>query len=289
MLVLALVFSASVVAGLARRTHSIADQIHEELSIPRSWTLDDVVQSSQDYPLDALAVYLLAAGHNLGNRRASSRQTNADVFARRTYDRRDTLERLRGGGDVRTARHGFLYSLRRLLFPGNPPRERSSEFEQALKSGGKVGKGTQPSQTRQTINRSGLNRRSAGGRSQGGSVKKVHSKKDLDAILKSTPSRQLVVLDFFATWCGPCKQIAPVFESLAAANPHVTFVKIDVDECKDLQSEYGVSSMPTFKFLRGGTEVASMNGADEAGLREKVQGLAGKPTPWAGAGVGRKL
>merc|ERR1711924_267540 len=114
-------------------------------------------------------------------------------------------------------------------------------------------------------NRSGPKRRSAGGRSAGGSVKHVHSKQELDSLLKSTPSRQLVVLDFFATWCGPCKQIAPVFESMAAAMPHVTFVKIDVDECKDIQSEYGVTSMPTFKFLRGGSEVASMAGADEAG------------------------
>ena len=47
--------------------------------------------------------------------------------------------------------------------------------------------------------------------------------------------------------------------------------------------------MPTFKMLRAGKEVGSMNGADDGALREKVEGLAGKPDRWASAGAGRKL
>ena len=47
--------------------------------------------------------------------------------------------------------------------------------------------------------------------------------------------------------------------------------------------------MPTFKFLRGGAEVGSMAGADENALREKIEGLAGKPDKWASAGNGRTL
>ena len=65
--------------------------------------------------------------------------------------------------------------------------------------------------------------------------------------------------------------------------------QVDVDECKDLQSQYGVTAMPTFKMLKGGKEVGSMQGADEGALREKIEALAGKPDRWAAAGSGRQL
>ena len=69
----------------------------------------------------------------------------------------------------------------------------------------------------------------------------------------------------------------------------VDAAQVDVDECKDLSQQYGVKSMPTFKMLRAGAEVDSMNGADEGALREKVVALAGKADVWASAGGGRKL
>lgn len=286
----ALLLICSFLIGCARRLQIVTDTDHahgrfsEDLEVlsPRSSVIDAVEQLPDEASaLDALAVYLLAArSHSLGGLRAHGRDTR-EVFERAPYNRlnsgRSALDRLRGGGALSW------------LFPGNPPRQRSKEFEQALKSGGKTQRIAVGSQKKQTLNRSGLNRRSSGGRGRGGSVKKVHSKQELEALLEATPSKQLVVLDFFATWCGPCQQIAPVLEAMAATMPHVTFVKIDVDQAKDLQSEYQVSSMPTFKFLKGGKEVDSMQGADEAGLREKVEGLAGKPTAWAGAGSGRKL
>jgi len=108
-------------------------------------------------------------------------------------------------------------------------------------------------------------------------------------MLKGVRSKQLVVVDFHATWCGPCQQIAPKYEAMAKALPHVKFVKVDVDQAKDLSQQYQVSAMPTFKMLRGGKEVGTMQGADDGALREKVEGLAGKPDRWASAGVGRKI
>ena len=114
-------------------------------------------------------------------------------------------------------------------------------------------------------------------------------KAEFDKLLSSTPQKRLVVVDFAASWCGPCQQIAPKFAAMAAALPHVCFVKVDVDECKDLQSQYGVTAMPTFKMLKGGKEVGSMQGADEGALREKIEALAGKPDRWAAAGSGRQL
>ena len=61
----------------------------------------------------------------------------------------------------------------------------------------------------------------------------------------------LIVIDFFATWCGPCKQIAPAYHSLAMTMPICRFVTVDVDECDKLSQSLKVSSMPTFKIYRG--------------------------------------
>lgn len=68
---------------------------------------------------------------------------------------------------------------------------------------------------------------------------------------------KLVVIDFHATWCGPCKVIGPKFEELAAIHDSVVFVKVDVDECEDIATEYDISSMPTFKFVKNGQVVSA--------------------------------
>lgn len=61
-----------------------------------------------------------------------------------------------------------------------------------------------------------------------------------------------VIVDFFATWCGPCKMLSPVLESLSTEYPEVTFVKVDVDDCNNVSKEYGIMSVPTLmKFENG--------------------------------------
>uniref|UniRef100_A0A8C4EBJ2 Thioredoxin domain-containing protein n=1 Tax=Dicentrarchus labrax TaxID=13489 RepID=A0A8C4EBJ2_DICLA len=68
---------------------------------------------------------------------------------------------------------------------------------------------------------------------------------------------KLVVVDFTATWCGPCKQIGPIFEeqSLKPENKNVIFLKVDVDEAEDVSSSCNISCMPTFQFYKNGEKV----------------------------------
>jgi len=60
-----------------------------------------------------------------------------------------------------------------------------------------------------------------------------------------------VVVDFWASWCGPCKYMDPILEDLEKDNVEVTFVKVNVDEQKELASEYNIRSIPTFIFYDG--------------------------------------
>jgi thioredoxin 1 len=71
-----------------------------------------------------------------------------------------------------------------------------------------------------------------------------------------------VIIDFFATWCGPCKQIAPYYQQMAETFPGITFLKADVDEAAGLAEEYGVQVLPTFVILDRGVVIQVIKGAD---------------------------
>nr|XP_009859947.1 thioredoxin-like protein 1 [Ciona intestinalis]XP_026692246.1 thioredoxin-like protein 1 [Ciona intestinalis] len=91
-----------------------------------------------------------------------------------------------------------------------------------------------------------------------------------------------VVIDFHATWCQPCKRIAPKFKQLSTTYPQVLFIKVDVDQCTETAASYGVSSMPTFKFELRGRIIDTMSGADPTALATKTESLvnsAGSQTP----------
>ena len=64
-----------------------------------------------------------------------------------------------------------------------------------------------------------------------------------------------VVLDLFATWCGPCRMLRPVLEELSEERKDVKFVSVDVDEEGEIAMKYGVSSIPCLVFIKNGEEV----------------------------------
>eukprot|EP01104_Vermistella_antarctica_P019532 TRINITY_DN7699_c0_g1_i1.p1 TRINITY_DN7699_c0_g1~~TRINITY_DN7699_c0_g1_i1.p1 ORF type:complete len:118 (-),score=33.89 TRINITY_DN7699_c0_g1_i1:136-450(-) len=86
---------------------------------------------------------------------------------------------------------------------------------------------------------------------------------------EQTSKDTLVVVDFFAVWCGPCKRISPFFVELAAKYPDVTFVKVDIDEAPDVAEDQEVSAMPTFRYFKSGKQVAELVGAS----KEKLEAL----------------
>lgn len=87
--------------------------------------------------------------------------------------------------------------------------------------------------------------------------------------INTTPG--IVLVDFTAEWCGPCKMIAPVLEQLAAETKDLTVLKVDADACWELTGLYQVMSFPTLMFFVAGQPVHRLVGARGLGsLREEL-------------------
>ncbi|KAJ5086493.1 thioredoxin, partial [Penicillium alfredii] len=93
---------------------------------------------------------------------------------------------------------------------------------------------------------------------------------------KVLESEDRVVVDFFATWCGPCKAIAPAVEKLSNENATLKFYKVDVDELASVAADLGISAMPTFAFFKGGERLGELTvrGANPPAIKAAVQELA---------------
>jgi len=77
-----------------------------------------------------------------------------------------------------------------------------------------------------------------------------------------------IVIDFFATWCGPCVMIKPFFEELSQQyHDKAVFIKIDVDKCEELSMQFSISAMPTFAVVKDGAKIDELVGASKDKLQ----------------------
>ena len=82
----------------------------------------------------------------------------------------------------------------------------------------------------------------------------------------------VVVVDFFATWCGPCKMLSPVIDELSGDLENVNFVKVDIDQSMDLAQKFKIVSVPTLKVFKNGEEVDTLMGfMPKEVLKSKVE------------------
>ncbi|PCH34447.1 thioredoxin [Wolfiporia cocos MD-104 SS10] len=95
-------------------------------------------------------------------------------------------------------------------------------------------------------------------------VKVVSSKAEFDQIINGD---KVAVFDFWATWCGPCKVISPIFEKLSEQFPTAEFYKVDVDEQQDISQEVGIRAMPTFMAFKNGEKIKDLVGANPVALQ----------------------
>lgn len=102
-------------------------------------------------------------------------------------------------------------------------------------------------------------------------VQVISSQGEFDEALKHDG---LVVVDFFATWCGPCKMIAPLLDKFSAEYTSAKFIKVDVDELGPIAQEYEVSSMPTVIFIKEGKVLGKVIGANPAALKQALASYA---------------
>ncbi|KAJ4356822.1 uncharacterized protein N0V89_004859 [Didymosphaeria variabile] len=105
-------------------------------------------------------------------------------------------------------------------------------------------------------------------------VTEISASSDFQALLNE---HTYLIADFFATWCPPCKAIAPLYEQLSKAHSvpsKVAFVKINVDDQPKLAAQFQISAIPTFLIFKDGKQIEEVRSANAPALKRNVEKIA---------------
>lgn len=86
---------------------------------------------------------------------------------------------------------------------------------------------------------------------------RVVSSKDFKELINSN---ELIIVDFYADWCGPCRMLSPSIEKLSEEYKNIKFVKVNVDDCSELAQELGITSIPAVFFFKDAKVINSFVG-----------------------------
>ncbi|KAI7996665.1 hypothetical protein LOK49_LG10G02442 [Camellia lanceoleosa] len=114
----------------------------------------------------------------------------------------------------------------------------------------------------------------------GGNVQLITTKESWDEKLsEARKDGKIVVANFSATWCGPCKVIAPFYCELSEKYPSLMYLTVDVDELAEFSTSWDIKATPTFFFLRDGQQVDKLVGANKPELQKKIIAIADSVPP----------
>jgi len=94
--------------------------------------------------------------------------------------------------------------------------------------------------------------------------------KNFDTDVLEASKEKPVLVDFYADWCGPCKRLAPLLEEVSNTRTDVQFVKVNVDDARDIATRYGIRSIPTMILFKDGVKGNTIQGSDKSAINRAL-------------------